>query len=276
MTAVVHGNEISGAIVLDRALARGLPVRAGRVTLGFCNVAALKMFDPSYPNLSRFVDEDFNRVWDRSTLEGARSSVELARARDVRPLIDQAQYLLDLHSMQNPVEPLMLAGACDKGLALARAVGSPATVVIDAGHAAGARLRDYDFFSDPADPRTALLLEAGQHWAAGSVAVAEEAFYRFLIAVGSLTQADIPAAYAQPAPPQRVIQVTQAITAKSNSFAFVETFIGMECIPQAGTVIGHDHGHPVCTPYDDCILVMPSRRLAKGQTAVRLGRVVDG
>jgi len=30
----------------------------------------------------------------------------------------------------------------------------------------------------------------------------------------------------------------------------------------------------VRTPYDDCVLIMPSRRLVKGQTAVRLGRYV--
>ena len=276
VTAVVHGNEISGALVLDRALSRGLKPRSGRLTLGFCNVAAALMFDPEYPNLSRFVDEDLNRVWDRATLEGPRSSLELARARDMRPLIDRAQFLLDLHSMQNPVRPLMLAGACDKGLNLAQDVGYPATIVIDAGHAAGARLRDYAFFADPSDPRTALLLEAGQHWASDTFAVADEAFHRFLLAVGTLDPDDMPAAYRAPPAVQEVIQVTQAVTAKSGSFAFVDHFLGMERIEKAGTVIAHDHGQTIKTPYDDCVLIMPSRRLAKGQTAVRLGRIVDG
>ena len=41
------------------------------------------------------------------------------------------------------------------------------------------------------------------------------------------------------------------------------------------TLIGRDNGHEVRTPYDDCVLIMPSRRLARGQTAVRLGRYVD-
>jgi hypothetical protein len=42
-----------------------------------------------------------------------------------------------------------------------------------------------------------------------------------------------------------------------------------------GTLIGHDDEREVRTPYDDCVLIMPSRRLAKGQTAVRLGRYVE-
>lgn len=40
------------------------------------------------------------------------------------------------------------------------------------------------------------------------------------------------------------------------------------------TVIAYDSGNPVCTPYDDCVLVMPSlRQLRPGVTVVRLGRL---
>ena len=45
-------------------------------------------------------------------------------------------------------------------------------------------------------------------------------------------------------------------------------------IPEAGTVIAYDGTLPVRTPYDHCVLIMPSRRLAPGFTAVRLGRFV--
>ncbi|WPZ32544.1 succinylglutamate desuccinylase/aspartoacylase family protein [Thalassobaculum sp. OXR-137] len=276
VTAITHGNELCGAIVLDAFLASGKRPRAGRLTLGFCNVAAYRSFDPAYPTLSRFVDEDMNRVWDRSTLDGRRSSVELARARAIRPLLDTVDMLLDIHSMANPVPPLMLAGSCDKGVALARKVGTPASIVTDAGHAAGARMRDYGVFNDPSDPRAALLLEAGQHWAAGTLPVAREAFDRFLVATGMLDPQDVPAAHRAAPPPQEVIQVTEAITARGRNFAFVADYLGAEKIERAGTVIAHDDGEPVVTPYDNCILIMPSRAPAPGQTAVRLGRIVDG
>ena len=276
VTAVVHGNELCGALVLDRLLAAGLRPACGRLTLGFCNVAAYLAFDPAYPTLSRFVDEDLNRVWDRATLNGPRSSVELARARTIQPLLDTVDLLLDLHSMQNPTEPLILAGECQKGLDLARRVGSPATIVIDAGHAAGARMRDYDFFQDPRDPRAALLVECGQHWARGSEAVALETTLRFLLAAGTVERAAVDRWLGPEPGSQRVVQVTQPVTVRDESFAFVEPFVGMETIPRAGTVIAHDGAEPVTTPYDDCVLIMPSRRLAVGQTAVRLGRIVDG
>lgn len=276
VSAVTHGNELCGAIVLDAFLSSGQRPRAGRLTLGFCNVAAYLSFEADYPSLSRFVDEDMNRVWDRDTLDGPRSSVELARARAIRPLLDTVDLLLDIHSMSNPVEPLMLAGDCDKGVALARKVGTPASIVVDAGHAAGARMRDYAFFSDPSDARAALLLEAGQHWAAETLPVAEEAFHRFLVATGTLAPEDVPATHRVPPPPQRVIQVTEAVTVRNDRFRFTDHYLGMEEIPEAGTVLGYDGDEPVRTPYDGCILIMPSRRIVPGQTAVRLGRVVDG
>ena len=37
-------------------------------------------------------------------------------------------------------------------------------------------------------------------------------------------------------------------------------------------MIATDGEREIRTPYDDCVPIMPSRRLARGQTAVRLGR----
>jgi len=273
--ALTHGNEISGAIAADFLLQQDLRPPTGKLTIGFANVAAYHRFDPRSPGASRFVDEDFNRVWDRATLDGGRVSVELARARQIRPLIDTVDYLLDLHSMQNRTPALMMSGRAEKGVDLARAVGLPALIVRDGGHSSGARLRDYAFFDDPADPRTALLAEVGQHWEAASAPMALDISLRFLHRFGIVDDALL-ARHASVPPPetQRVIDVTEAVTVKGRRFDFVDSFMGLEVIPNAGTVIAHDDGRPVTTPYDDCVLVMPSRRLITGQTAVRLGRFV--
>ena len=75
-------------------------------------------------------------------------------------------------------------------------------------------------------------------------------------------------------PRQRTIEVTEAVTITGETFEFVQDYRGLEVLPQKGTLIGRDNGREVRTPYDDCVLIMPSRRLVKGQTAVRLGRYV--
>ena len=100
----------------------------------------------------------------RTTLDGPRQSVELERARALRPVVDSADFLLDLHSMQYATAPLMLAGLLPRSRALARQVGIPELIMCDAGHAAGPRMRDYGGFGDPASRKTALLIECGQHW----------------------------------------------------------------------------------------------------------------
>jgi hypothetical protein len=38
---------------------------------------------------------------------------------------------------------------------------------------------------------------------------------------------------------------------------------------------GHDGDKQVTTPFDDGVLIMPSRRLNRGESAVRFGRFVD-
>jgi len=277
VTALTHGNEICGAIALDRLFSAGLRPRQGKLTLAFDNVAAYRSFDRRYPVVSRFVDEDFNRLWDEATLDGPRQSAELARARALRPFVDAADFLLDIHSMQYATAPLMLAGTLDRSVALSRMVGIPELIMCDAGHAAGKRMRDYGDFADPASARTALLIEAGQHWQNPAAEVATDVMLRFLIAVGTLTRDDA-APLAGPDfdahPQQRVIEVTEAVTITSDKFEFVDDFRGLEVLSPKGTLIGHDNGREVRTPYDDCVLIMPSRRLAKGHTAVRLGRFV--
>src|SRR6059058_5550715 len=92
VNALTHGNEICGAIVVDRLLRRGLrPVR-GTLTLAFANVDAFSRFDPASPYASRFIDEDFNRVWTPGILDGPRQSVELGRARALRRFVEAADF----------------------------------------------------------------------------------------------------------------------------------------------------------------------------------------
>jgi len=278
VTALTHGNEICGAITLDRLLRARVRPRRGTLTLAFDNVAAYREFDPRHPIASRYVDEDFNRLWSPATLDGPRRSVELERARALRPIVDEADFLLDLHSMQYATKPLMLAGLLPRSRELARRVGIPELIMCDKGHAAGPRMRDYGGFGDPGSAKTALLIECGQHWERRSAEVSTDVTLRFLVALGSVTAEDV-AALGGPDfaahPRQLVIEVTEAVTISGERFDFAEDFRGLEVLPEKGTLIGRDDGREVRTPYDNCVLIMPSRRLVRGQTAVRLGRYVD-
>lgn len=274
VNALTHGNELCGAHALKLLFDRELRPRRGALVLSFANVAAYATFDARNPTASRYVDEDLNRLWAPEILDGPRQSVELSRARELRPLVAAADYLLDIHSMQSRSPALMLCGTEVKGKHLAGKVGVPALVVADAGHEAGPRMRDFGAFSDPASERTALLVECGQHWRQATVDVAIETTLRFLVAAGAISPADAGERLNGEIPPQRVIDVSGPVTIKYDDFRFVTDYQGMEVIAEGGTVIGYDGKEPVKTPYDNCVLIMPSKRLLRGQTAVRFGRFV--
>jgi predicted deacylase len=271
LIALVHGNELAGAIVLDRLLRAELRPARGRLTFGFANIAAFSRFDATAPTASRFLDEDLNRLWDAAVLDGPRRSLELERARQIRPLIDTVDVLLDLHSMLWPSDPLVLSGATRKGRSLALAVRTPNLVVADRGHVSGRRLIDYGHFADPGSMRAASLVEAGQHWEASTVEVTLASVAGMLRHLGMVeTHPALP----PPPPPgaSRFAEVSMAVTAATSAFAFVQAFRGGDILPRGNTLIAIDGTVEIRTPHDDCLMVMPSLRPSRGHTAVRLAR----
>jgi predicted deacylase len=272
ITALVHGNEIAGAHVLDRWLREGIRPARGRLSLAFCNLAAFRRFDPADPTATRFVDEDLNRCWSDGDLDMRRISSELRRARELRPLLDTVDVLVDLHSMLWPSDPLILAGETEKAARLALTIGVPPTIVSDSGHAGGRRLIDYARFAAPATNAAAVLVEAGAHWQFATVARMDLAAARVLRHLGMARAGDAlpPDPPMLPAPRRAV--VTRTVTAMSRDFAFVREFRGGEVIPARNTLIALDGEEEIRTPHDDCLMVMPTPMVPRGHTAVRLAR----
>ena len=275
ISSVVHGNELCGAIAVDHILQNNVRPLKGKLSLAFMNVDAYLSFDPDNPSASRYLDEDFNRLWTKELLEGDRDSIELRRAREVLPVLDTVDLLLDIHSMQTATKPLMMAGPLDKGCEFARKLGIPEVVVMDFGHKAGRRMREYEGFSDPGSTKNALLIECGQNWDQRSADLAITASWRFLMILGLVSEENA-AAHLRTEPPseQRIIKVSGPYTIRNSDFSFKEPYVGLEEIPSAGTVIANDGEIEVKTPYDNCVLIMPSRRQRPGDTAVRFGKYI--
>ena len=283
ITALVHGNELCGAWALKGLLEAGVRPARGTLTLAFCNLSAFDRFDPANHDASRFVNEDLNSQWIDARIDQG-STRERRRAAALRPFAQQADWLLDLHSMHERAAPLLLTGVLPRNQALARALRAPEHVVVDAGHADGVRMRDYGRFGLPDDaaPDTrALLIECGFHGDESSRTVAQDLCARFLVEAGTLDREPagrlLPGWCQRDAPRQWGLHVTGPVVARSPRFRFTKPFQGLELIEKAGTVIGHHDGEglgeAVVTPYDDCVLVMPSVRQAKADvTVVRFAR----
>lgn len=273
ITALIHGNEICGAWALKELLAAGVRPRQGRLVLAFCNLAAFDTLDVRTHDAARFVDEDMNRVWRSDKLDQPVTQ-ERRRALELRKWVEAADWLLDLHSMHEPSPPLMMTGMLKRNVDLAQRLGVPQHVIMDAGHKDGTRMRDFAQFGDPQSSALALLIECGYHGDPSSIDTARNVVAHFLLESGAVAAADLPDHWALTAKgPQTVLRVTAPVVATSSSLSFSEPYQGMECIARAGTQIGQDNGQPIVTPYDNCVLVMPSlRQLKVGVTVVRFAQ----
>lgn len=272
LTALVHGNELCGAQALDWLMKMQLRPQRGRLSMAFVNVAAFALFDPKVPDGSRWVDEDFNRLWGPGVLSDPqrKQTEEVRRARDLLPWLQTVDFLLDIHSMQHKTEALIIAGPLKKGQDLACAIARPRHIVCDDGHAEGMRMRDFGDFGDPASPRNAALVECGQHWEAESTEVAKDCVIGFLKHTG-VVPADFQAARMAQRPAaqsSQIYRVSGPVTIKTSDFRFAQDWRGFEHLPK-GTLIGHDADEPVYAPHEPTVLIMPSRRLWPGKTAVR-------
>ncbi len=273
ITSLIHGNELCGAWALKTLLASGLRPQRGAMVLAFCNLDGYDRFDVRRHDASRFLEEDLNRVWLDERLAQA-SNCERRRAAELLPWVKRADWLLDLHSMHEPGKPLLLTGLLPRNIALARKLGAPQNVIVDAGHKDGVRLRDYGRFGDPQDDACALLIECGYHGDPASRLVALDMTARMLREAEIVAIDQIPQEWFQLAPStQRVLEVTDAVVAPSMDVRFSHEWRGLETVATAGDVIGWADGQPITTPYDNCTLIMPSlRQLRPGVTVVRLAK----
>ena len=281
ITSLIHGNEICGAVAIKELIAlflsKSLALARGRLVLAFCNLKAFDQFDPHNLHASRFVDEDMNRVWSKERLDLNHShSYETARANQLLPWVTRADVLLDLHSMHDAGDPLLLTGLALNDIAFARSlevVAAPVGhIVADSGHSDGIRLRDFQAQT------TALLVECGFHLDQSSVDVARQTIYQVLIAtklcVSGPVIRDWPTCTRAAVHDQfKQVRVTSAIVATSMQMQFASDWHNMQTIKKAGTLIAVDGATEHRTAYDDCTLIMPSlKQLKPGVTVARLAQ----
>lgn len=276
ITALIHGNELCGAWAASDLLAlitSGVTLQRGELTVAFCNLQAFDRFDADHLDASRFVEEDMNRQWSPDRLKQP-TTLERQRAAELLPWLENADFLLDLHSMHEPGSPLLMVGPLSRNIDFVRTLEIGGHVVVDAGHTDGTRLRDFGRYGDPHSESCALLIECGHHSDPHSRHVASDAIHRLMHKLDMLPLTQLPPAWrVNQSAATWILEVTHAIVATSMDFRFTRAFENLEHLPRQGTLIAYRDGQAIETTYDDCVLVMPSvRQLRPGVTVVRLAK----
>eukprot|EP00123_Amoebidium_parasiticum_P011839 comp20931_c0_seq2/m.27954 comp20931_c0_seq2/g.27954 ORF comp20931_c0_seq2/g.27954 comp20931_c0_seq2/m.27954 type:complete len:251 (-) comp20931_c0_seq2:232-984(-) len=109
----IHGNELVGIKVVDRLrerLANGATFKKGRLGLAHCNLKAIAQG-------TRWHGMDLNRCFNPSDMDAPPITdglYERSRARDLRPLIESTDILIDLHGTNKPSVPFVVINDASK------------------------------------------------------------------------------------------------------------------------------------------------------------------
>jgi predicted deacylase len=242
----------------------------GVLTVSFANVAAYESFDPAHPFDSRQIVHNLNRIWSPLWLEGTEDSPELRRARELQPVVEAADHVLDLHSTNADVVPFWVYPAFERNAQAALAIGRPSVhFVMPNGLGSGTPLIQYGRFGEASGAGVALVAECGQHFSrsAGDLAVAVAR--DFIAHFGLIEREDAAAPW-----PQRRFELLQTCMIKTPEFRFTRPVQGFEVFAK-GELIATDGAEEIRAPCDECTILMPARRAIVGREGVYLSRPID-
>ena len=269
VNALTHGNEFCGMVAACHLLDAGVRPLRGTLTISFANVAAYESFDTSKPFDSRQLVHNLNRIWSDAWLDGAEHSAELARARELRPVVAAADHILDIHSTSQPVQPFWVYPDRPRNAAVALALAEPAVhLVMPQGLGSGTPLIQHGRHGTADFAGVGLVAECGQHFQQASADRAIRVARRFLAHFGLIAPEPWPLAE----PAQRY-QLLQTVVIQTPEFRFTRPLIGFETFGP-GELIATDGAAQIHAPADGCTVLMPARTAIVGREGVYLARVL--
>ena len=267
VNGLTHGNEFCGMTAVCHLLDTGVRPRIGTLTLSFANVAAYETFDTDKPFDSRLITHNLNRIWSDAQLAGDDDSVELSRARAMRPAVAAAHHILDIHSTSQDVVPFWVYPAFERNAAVACALPKPGVhLVMPSGLGSGTPLIQHGAHAGESGPGCALVVECGQHFKRATSDLAVEVALDFLGHFGLIDREVKP-----PATPPRRFELLRTHVIAHESFAFTKPVVGFETYAK-GELIATDGDVEIHAPCDDCTIFMPARAAIVGREGVYLTR----
>ena len=268
VNALTHGNEFCGMTAVCHLLDTGVRPLVGTLTLSFANVEAYASFNVNQPYDSRQITHNLNRVWSAELLDGLDDSVELRRARAMRPAVAAAQHILDIHSTSQDVEPFWVYPQHGRNTSVATRLPQPAVhLVMPNGLGSGTPLIQHGRHGLPDGPGAALVVECGQHFKRSSSIVATAVALDFLAHFGLIEREISPPTEA------RCYELLQTCLVQHEDFRFIRPLVGFETFAQ-GELIATDGPNEIRALCDDCTVFMPTRTPIVGREAVYLTRPI--
>lgn len=268
VNALTHGNEFCGMVAATHLLDAGVRPKIGTLTVSFANVAAYESFHPERPFDSRQLVHNLNRIWSPEWLDGGEGSPELARARQMRPVVAAADHILDIHSTGNEVQPFWVYPAFERSGVAALAIGRPSVhLVMPPGLGSGTPLIQHGLHGTNDHHGAALVAECGQHFKRTSGETAIAVALDFLAHFGLVERA------LAPPPPQQRLRLLRTCVVKTPEFRFTRPLVGFEVFDE-GELVATDGAEEIRAPCAHCTVLMPARRPTVGREGVYLAEPI--
>ncbi len=273
INALTHGNEFCGMTAATHLLDTGLRPRIGTLTISFANVAAYESFDQARPFESRQIEHNLNRIWARDRLDGTEGGPEFKRARELRPVVEAADHILDIHSTSQAVQPFWVYPQWPRNGAVALAIGRPNVhLVMPQGLGSGTPLIHFGRHGTPGHTGAAMVVECGQHFLRATSDLAIEVALDFIAHFGLIERGKFEAApAADNKQAQRRFELLKTCMVTTPGFKFTRPVIGFETFAK-GELIATDGTEEIRALCDDCTILMPTRAPIVGREGVYLSR----
>jgi succinylglutamate desuccinylase len=261
--AGVHGNERVGVHVIQKlnTLLRQEEI-IGEVYLILGNPDA-------YKNNVRFVDEDMNRLFGKETLEEIKKlsfkqlNVEQKRVLELLPILQKADFLLDIHSTINPSVPFVFTENTERHLRMAQCFDVE-YIVCNSQNGPKDMNSCTDNFVDR-NGGIGLTYESGWH--------KDEQCFENVLLKAKLFLAYTKATFLSLKPSPRKLQsksllLYKSIIPKSDKFYFLKKFKNFETV-SAGTIIATDDKKEIYVEQNSYFLFVKNK-IQKSQPACYL------
>jgi len=269
INALTHGNEFCGMVAAAHLLDNAVRPKIGTLTVSFANVQAYESFNTAEPFDSRQIDHNLNRIWSAEWLDGGNDSIELRRARALRPVVAAADHILDIHSTSQDVVPFWVYPDYARNAELASALSQPAVhMVMPSGMQSGTPLIQHGRHGQADGPGAALVVECGQHFKQASADTAVAVTLEFLAHFGLIDHPK--AASTEPAAARRYALMKTHVVQNAD-FRFARPVVGLEVFAE-GELIATDGDTEIRALCEGCTIFMPTRSPIVGREGVYLTR----
>ncbi|HQZ13572.1 MAG TPA: succinylglutamate desuccinylase/aspartoacylase family protein [Devosia sp.] len=273
ISGLSHGNEPGGREAVTTLIDRAISPLKGKLSLALLNIDAYHASNGVDPYGTRFVETDFNRVWDPDILDSDKDTVELRRAREIRPLIDTVDILLDIHSTPYEATPYFVQKPGSRGIALADQLGIPRTrILFEQGSAHSPTITNYRQFKAADSDAVAVSLETGLFFARTSALCATTSAVRLLRMTGLIGPDALEdlILWNDPGPVRRV-RVLYPEIVETTDIALLFRPERFETYAK-GAVVAYDGERPIAAPFDGAIPMWIKQKFEANIQAFMWGR----